>query len=367
MTAHARTSGNHDAPLWWVALLFSLLVNALVLLLAGMAVIEFRNVHPELQSQTQSDPQDAWIVIEPPASTTLPRAEPQNKRFARTSADQTAPAPENPAFIGERSTRASSERSPDPSAQAMPSQAGVEPRDADDIETTESVYQDGVIENSTPAASAEAEETPSKTASTTEVPRAAAPAASAARDPWLDGPNPVDIPVTPATDTADKIKPAEKQADLSETLPSPHSAKSHDDNTTHGVQNSPADRIFQGNQRKTAIVGSISRNGPSSLDVEDSAMGRYQAVISRAVELEWQRNCVRHRDFIMPGFLTVRFFVEKSGRVRSVQFVGEMETGEVQKGFTLNSIREAAIPPMPKQLADEFDGEPLELIFRFYF
>jgi hypothetical protein len=103
------------------------------------------------------------------------------------------------------------------------------------------------------------------------------------------------------------------------------------------------------------------------LDVEDSPLGRYQAIISRAVEQEWQRNCVRHRDFITPGFLTVRFFVEADGKVRSVQFVGDMETGEVQKGFTLNSIRNAEIPAMSRSLRKEYDKEPLELIFRFYF
>ncbi|MEI8039693.1 MAG: hypothetical protein WCJ14_15030, partial [Verrucomicrobiota bacterium] len=124
---------------------------------------------------------------------------------------------------------------------------------------------------------------------------------------------------------------------------------------------------FKGFQRKTAVVGSISRTGRSALDVADSPLGRYQAALSRAVEQEWQRNCVRHRDFITPGFLTVRFFVAASGKVRSVQFVGDMETGEVQKGFTLNAIRDAQIPAMPAALRREYDQEPLELIFRFYF
>ena len=102
--------------------------------------------------------------------------------------------------------------------------------------------------------------------------------------------------------------------------------------------------------------------------LSDTPLGRYQATISRAVEIEWQRNCVRHRDFITPGFLTVRFFVETGGKVRSVQFVGDMETGEVQKGFTLNAIRKAAIPPMPKALRKQYDDDdPLELMFRFYF
>jgi hypothetical protein len=134
--------------------------------------------------------------------------------------------------------------------------------------------------------------------------------------------------------------------------------------TTTAATNEPG---FRGNQRKTAIVGSISRTGRSALDVADSPLGRYQAVISRAVEQEWQRNCVRHRDFITPGYLTVRFFVETNGRVRSVQFVGDMTTGEVQKGFTLNSIRDADIPAMPAAVRKDFVKEPLELIFNFYF
>jgi hypothetical protein len=50
-----------------------------------------------------------------------------------------------------------------------------------------------------------------------------------------------------------------------------------------------------------------------------------------------------------------------------VQFVGDMETGEVQKGFTLNSIRDAGIPAMPAALRKEYDKEPLEIVFRFYF
>ena len=53
--------------------------------------------------------------------------------------------------------------------------------------------------------------------------------------------------------------------------------------------------------------------------------------------------------------------------MKSVQFVGDMETGEVQKGFTLNSIRNAEIPAMPASLKKSYEGDTLELVFRFYF
>jgi hypothetical protein len=182
------------------------------------------------------------------------------------------------------------------------------------------------------------------------------------RQRLVEGPNPVDIAVPLDAPKSDIVKSAPpkfpkegEKATQASDFPKPK------------PQPAFKDPAFSGFQRKTAITGSISRTGRSALAVADSPLGRYQAIISRAVEQEWQRNCVRHRDFITPGFLTVRFFVETSGRVRTVQFVGQMETGEVQKGFTLNSIRDAEIPAMPNSLKKEYDKEPLELIFNFYF
>jgi hypothetical protein len=187
------------------------------------------------------------------------------------------------------------------------------------------------------------------------------------REKLLDGPNPVDVnvPREPEVAVNEEIKPTPEQRPAAE---SPPPTPADTAKPTEAPKPKPVqDPAFSGFQRKTAVIGSISRTGRSSLEVEDSALGRYQASISRAVEQEWQRNCVRHRDFITPGFLTVRFFVEPGGKVRSVQFVGDMETGEVQKGFTLNSIRDAEIPAMPAALRKEYTKEPLELIFRFFF
>jgi hypothetical protein len=294
----------------------------------------------------------------------MPAPEPE-QRFARTSEDQAAPPPENTAFIGERDTRATSDRSPLADAPPLPSQAGIQPRDELDIETTESDYQDGVLSPQTPAPpepdnSATAEARPE----TTDQAPQPEPAAKLPppRETLLDGPNPVDVQVPRETAASEEIKPAPEPRPAAESLPPEPPAVA--DPAKPKPQQDPA---FSGFQRKTAVLGSISRTGRSALDVADSPLGRYQAAISRAVEQEWQRNCVRHRDFITPGFLTVRFFVETSGKVRSVQFVGDMETGEVQKGFTLNSIRDAQIPSMPKALRAQYDDEPLELIFRFYF
>jgi hypothetical protein len=44
-----------------------------------------------------------------------------------------------------------------------------------------------------------------------------------------------------------------------------------------------------------------------------------------------------------------------------------VDAGEIQKGFTLNSIRQAKLPSIPNDLKKELDGEPIELLYNFYF
>ena len=384
MTASASTARQGDGRLWALALGLSLLLNAGILLLAGLASLEsqqFRKDHPVSMAAPEettvmifSDVAAASVSPEPPPA--APAVAPE---YVRTAEEQTASRAEKAPFIGERDTVATSDRAPNPDAPALPSQKGIEPRHPGDLETTESRYQDGSLESRqtskpqpepqatmpippAPAADptladtttpGETQETPG----TDEIKSAPPP-----REALVEGPNPVDVPVPPDTPPQSEIKPTPPKT-LKQGKPAPTPAEQ----PKPAVAKPSTDPGFQGYQRKTAIVGSISRTGRSALDVADSPLGRYQAVISRAVEQEWQRNCVRHRDFITPGYLTVRFFVETSGRVRSVQFVGDMETGEVQKGFTLNSIRDADIPAMPAAVRKDFAKEPLELIFNFYF
>ncbi|MEX1115639.1 MAG: hypothetical protein WEB53_10350 [Akkermansiaceae bacterium] len=383
MTATATTARQGDGRLWAVALMLSLSLNVAILALAGFASLKsekYRNSQPVSPAPSS----ETTVMIFPDTAATepspeTPPARPAKAAFSRTSEDQAAPPSEKPAFIGERDTQATSDRAPSPSAPALPSQSGIEPKNRENLETTESRYQDGSLASNqtskpqqesqpaipTPPALAadptladtttpgEMQETPG----TDDIKSAPPP-----REALMEGPNPVDVPIPPDAPPKSEIKPTPPKTPK-QGKPAPTPAEP----LRPTPQAAPKDPSFSGFQRKTAIQGSISRTGRSALNVADTPLGRYQAIISRAVELEWQRNCVRHRDFITPGFLTVRFFVEPGGRVRTVQFVGDMETGEVQKGFTLNSIRDAKIPAMPQALRKEYADDPLELIFNFYF
>ena len=154
----------------------------------------------------------------------------------------------------------------------------------------------------------------------------------------------------------EEIKPKEKQETAE--LPKPKQET---------PETAAKDPGFRGNQEKTKLSGSISRKGKSALNVTNTAMGRYHAALSRAIEAKWNANCTKYRDLITPGILTLRFVIDENGKVRSVNVVEMVDAGEVQKGFTLNSIREAELPRIPDDLKKELDGEPIELLYNFYF
>jgi hypothetical protein len=368
-----------EGRLWLTAFVWSLLINLGLLLALGLGLLESHLLgkRNEAMRPVMAEPV-LTIVPEMEASVVVPevKKERARPRFARTSDEQQVDEPvKNAPFIGERSTRAASDRAPVPTAPAQPSQKGIKPRDAGDIETTQSQYQDGELpEPSKPRESQQAAQSAEQASAPQNEKKSPSPAAKPApqRSGLVQGPNPVDVGVSPQQLKKTIVPDPRPQEAVTPPVeaPAPVVAEKPKDISSPAQAPKPElkkEKEFRGNQRKTAVVGSISRTGPSALDVADSPLGRYQATISRAVEIEWQRNCVRHRDFITPGFLTVRFFVEANGKVKSVQFVGDMETGEVQKGFTLNAIRDADIPPMPKALRKDYDDDPLELMFRFYF
>lgn len=361
-----------QARLWLTAFVASALLNVGVWLLLGAWVIGSLMIRPPAPEAAPLDTV-AWIVpqtVEAEAEPPPAPAPAQRPAFARTSPDQVEAVPEKPRFIGERNTRATSDAPPVAGAPEMPSQKGREPRFEDEIETTESRYQDGELSNDRLA------------------PPTAADAPSPADSPPVEAP--VDAPmkreVSPATEPppakerlAEGPVPVDRNVPeaAKEEAPKPPVARSSESKDPAREAARPAEAPkpaapaatpgFRGNQTKTRLEGSITRSGRSALDVEDSLLGRYHAAVSRAVEKEWQRNCVRNRDYITPGLLTMSFLLDASGKVRSVRVVEDVQVGAIPKGFTLNSIHDAEIPAMPGELKKQLGGEPLELIYRFNF
>ncbi|PAW73528.1 MAG: hypothetical protein B9S38_04015 [Verrucomicrobiia bacterium Tous-C4TDCM] len=375
-----------QAKLWLTAFVVSALINALLILAIGFWVVANLVIHTprheaaSFESVALIVPQvvagGAIVGEEEAAPAVPPPAEPS---FARTSPDQVEEKPDSPDFIGERNTRATSDAAPLAEAPDLPRQKGREPRWEDEIETTESDYQDGDLAHNQsatpdspamqqsvvpPAEPLDPADPVQPPASDTGVP----PLPEPPLERLAEGPVPVDrrVKESPEPEELPKPAPPERSEEGKEEPEEPEKPVEPTQPATPAPE-SPSSPGFRGNQKKTRLEGSISRLGRSALDVEDSLLGRYHAAVSRAVEKEWQRNCVRNRDYITPGQLTMRVMLEASGKVRSVGFMEELGVGNIPKGFTLNSIRDAEIPAMPGELKKQLDGEPLELIYRFNF
>lgn len=362
--------------LWLMAFVVSLSLNVVVVAALGWWILD--SLERKVVSQAATAVPETVVTIVPvtpsvKAEPEVPPAPSDEKPFARTSADQEAAAPEKPAFTGERSTQATSDAPAVTTAPPLPSQQGREPHYEGEIETTESDYQDGDL-NHRAQATPEANVDPVTPVTPVEETQAMedvvgdtrveetppSPDVAASREKLAEGPLPIDREVKmESPEETPRPKPAPAQAEQR-----PQEAREAVQEKPKPSKDTPG---FTGFQRKTQLQGSISRRGRSALDVEESLLGRYHAELSRAVEREWQLNCVRNRDYITPGMLRVRFFLDPSGKVRSVDFVEEFGVGTIQKGFTLNSIRDAKIPPMPADLKKQLNGEPLELIYNFIF
>ena len=377
-------------PLWLLSFGIAVVITLALLLVTGLLILQSQ-LSPRVAVVLRAPEEQVVIVVAAPetpaVATAPPEAEKNRPSFARTSPDQASAPPEKADFIGERDTVATSDAVPVAGAPAMPSQAGREPRRPGEVETTESRVQDGKLEHdqvaqqpappvppTPPAMTATTppqdtlKQTTPETAPPTETPKptpekpADAPQAMAATD----------SPILPGDQLTERPE-AEQQAPKPQVAAKPPGTPAEKAETTPPELPKPTPKPeakepgFRGNQTKTRLSGSISRKGRSALNVANTPMGRYHSALSRAVEAEWHKNCLKYRDFITPGILTIRFVIAPDGTVRTISVVEMVDAGEVQKGFTLSSIRQAKIPPIPADLKAEIDDEPIELIYNFYF
>ena len=136
-----------------IAFGLSLLANGGILATVGFAALESAKLRarsqtppaPPAQSAVMIFPEVAETGKAPAAETGTPAALPPvalaASGYARTSDDQSASRPETPTFLGERNTRATSDRPPDASVPPIPSQAGIMPQHDMYLETTESDFK----------------------------------------------------------------------------------------------------------------------------------------------------------------------------------------------------------------------------------
>lgn len=315
-------------------------------------------------------------VIPPPmdvAKADPPKPFPDAKRkFARTSADQ-AGAPDEPTdILGERDTLAASELAPTPGARPnTPSQDGRNPLFPGQVETVTREYKDGSVgmdetgeETETPQEETAARKDNSETDIAPKVDPVKPESEDSARPKNKHMAEGKVLPNSDAGEGKGVVQDKPKENDSPKERPNEGDNKNSKGKV---VDQAPKKDEFSGYSRKNRVTGSITRRGKSSLNVKNSPLGRYQAQVSKAVELQWRRNCEQHRDHIVPGVISLRFYVDSTGKVSGIKFQEVVAGNYIERGFTQRAIRQAKLPKMSKSVVKELAGDPLELIYNFYF
>jgi hypothetical protein len=122
---------------------------------------------------------------------------------------------------------------------------------------------------------------------------------------------------------------------------------------------------FAPRSRKTRIAGVISANGKGSLNVTNTAIGRYQGGIFKKLETAWQMENISNRSLLAPGNVTLYFVVNKSGKVLRQKQMAMVGASGTQWGMILRALSGINIPKMPKDVIKELAGDPLEIIVTF--
>ena len=284
--------------------------------------------------------------------------EAEEKSFVETSREQESDRTvEGAVLIGERNTEEGSELAPSRvNGPAVPTQRGREAERNERI-LTDSDFSPGENEGQTGGGDPPEKLSGSAVGKTkSPTPPNVTPAPPGERDV-------VEIPVEEASElrhNLDKNDPERPEADEGKE-------EGLKETSEERLKDSKGQEGFNTESRKTRMEGTISRRGQSSLKVEATALGKYKAQVNRIIETEWQRRCVLHRDHVLPGILTLRFYVDKAGRVSGLRYLDVFQASAMQKGFTMRAVQQPQLPGMPQEVVEELEGEPLEFHINFHF
>ncbi len=330
-----------------------------------------------------------YFEIEPPA---IPPVEVAQNERRYQDANPLAPelAPVDPTnLIGSRDSQAASESPRNEGTPDLPSQLSNKEPDDRSPQFTDSSFSEGQSQTSAPPtpqqkSQAQASEQPTEaidepvreqpvapptqsaqTASTASTATEVQETAEAVEKvEYLESANSLEVQAPLIEEKSEPVEEAqvatapaidEVPAEKTATLPKPP------ETTT------TSDPAFSSEKRKSRLIGSLSRQGVSALDVKSTALGKYYNKVSQIIEIEWRRNCVDYREHIQPGAISMQFYIAKDGKITNPRPFDVVGASNIQKAFTIKAIRKSKLPPIPPEVQEELKGEQLELIYNFYF
>ena len=128
---------------------------------------------------------------------------------------------------------------------------------------------------------------------------------------------------------------------------------------------SPAERPgYQSQTRVVRIEGNISNRGPAATDVVATPLGRYKKLLSDAVGSRWYYLVQQDMDLYRLGTVVIRFRVTQSGTVDAVKVMSNT-SNEFLAATSIQSIKDAEMPPIPSDIAASLDRGRIEVDYTF--
>jgi hypothetical protein len=111
---------------------------------------------------------------------------------------------------------------------------------------------------------------------------------------------------------------------------------------------------------RTRISGNITNRGISSVNALGTPLGRYEKILKDSIGSRWYTYVEEKRDLINIGTLQLRFYVDRSGRVKNLK-ITENTSNESFANICVQSVLESQLPPIPEDLANTLPTEGLEI------
>lgn len=118
---------------------------------------------------------------------------------------------------------------------------------------------------------------------------------------------------------------------------------------------------------QTAVKGSITNRGKSSVEAADTPMGRYMARVSAAFGQNFTPACKRHPDRLTYGTVSVEFDVNLKGGVENLRVVEGGVSRALMQDLVLGVVLETKLPPIPNDLRHYLIGDRLHITYGFLF
>lgn len=292
---------------------------------------------PEPEPEPEPTPEPLPAPTPPPTPTPYLRT---------TEAQESERPPEDPRFISDRDTMAAAEL-PAEGLEELPTQDGI---DEEFLELQDQALQ--LAPDQPAAPTPPVPETPELVAQPT--PRPLEPE-EVETEPTPDPEALALLSPTPTpTPTPEVEREPEREPDPQPTpLPTPDRSRP------------PVDPGgFSPHSERTRISGNISSRGIGALDAEATPLGRYKRILSEAIGSRWYYYVDSRMGLMTIGTVKVAFVVDAGGRIGAVDIVSNT-ANETLATYTIRSVLEAELPPIPEDVVNILDNQRLEVDFSF--